>query len=175
MNLKMSLWDSIIWLVKLGEHDDRMDLKWEDPELGADARLKKWLTSKPSVTRLALLQIHQGNTFSSSALASPLCPCPEGYLSTGWGAFLNAKAIVSSHGLLRNLILSRVTLKYSTDVFITDEMHFSTDVCLRITWRTSKGKHGQVLHCNSRALWRLKHPATQYTKTRPHRRSSHRV
>lgn len=89
--------------------------------------------------------------------------------------FLNAKAIVSSHGLLRNLILSRVTLKYSTDVFITDEMHFSTDVCLRITWRTSKGKHGQVLHCNSRALWRLKHPATQYTKTRPHRRSSHRV
>lgn len=55
MNLKMSLWDSIIWLVKLGEHDDRMDLKWEDPELGTDARIKKWRTSKPSHS-LALLQ-----------------------------------------------------------------------------------------------------------------------
>lgn len=60
-----------------------MDLKWEDPELGADARLKEWLTSKLNVTRPARLQIHQGSTLSSLALASPLCPGPEGYLSTG--------------------------------------------------------------------------------------------
>lgn len=152
-----------------------MDLKWEDPELEADARLKKWLTSKPSVTRLALLQIHQGTHFHPQHLHLHCAHVLKDTYLQDEVLFLNAKAIVSSHGLLRNLILSRVTLKYSTDVFITDEMHFSTDVCLRITWRTSKGKHGQVLHCNSRALWRLKHPATQYTKTRPHRRSSHRV
>jgi hypothetical protein len=56
MNLKMSLRDAVIWLVKLGEHGDRMDLYWEDPGLGTDARLKKWLTSKPNVTQLAPLQ-----------------------------------------------------------------------------------------------------------------------
>lgn len=143
MNLKMSLWDSIIWLVKLGEHDNRMDLKWEDPELGTDARIRKWRTSKPSHSVGSSIETHHGTAFLSLPLSSPLCPCPECYLSTQcWSQLCLPR-------LLKILILFRVTLKYSRG-------YFSTYVYLRITYTTTK-KHVlsfsslQLLKCLSNA------------------------
>lgn len=56
MNLKMSPRDSVIQLVKWGEHDGKMDLGWEGPELGTDARLSTGLPSKPEVSHVAPLQ-----------------------------------------------------------------------------------------------------------------------
>lgn len=131
MNLKMSLWDSIIWLVKLGEHGDRMALKWEDPELGTDAGIKKWLISKPSHSVGSSTEIHQGNTFLSLPLSSLLCPCPEWYLSTKWVAFLNVESSLCLPMASLKTSFSSVTLKcFQGDI--------SQKMCMGLTHTTTK-------------------------------------
>lgn len=120
MNLKKSPWDSVIWLVKLGEHNDRIYLKWEDRELGTDARVRKWLLSKPKVSYLALLQrLVNEHIFVLSHFHLNCAHAPNIYMHNElipWP--INSVWDFPRHGL-NPITFSSVTLRHSLEYFST--------------------------------------------------------